>query len=396
VSFPTDRSDPARPPRVLLLITLAEVGGAQAYVASLLPALAGRFDVVVAAHGRGPLRAAAEDAGIRFVELDHVRRPIDPWHDLAGFVELVRLLRRERPDILHASSSKAGVLGRLAAWAAGVPIRIFTVHGWAFGAYSGPASRLYRWADRLARPVTTVTICVSEQERAAGIRAGTCSAERTVVIRNAVSLAGRPRAGHENPRPLLVAVGRLKAPKDFVTLVRALALLPPDSFEALIVGEGPDRATLERELRQLGLEAHVRLAGERHDVPDLLAAADIFVLPSVSEGLPVSVLEAMAAELPVVASRVGGLPELVKDGETGLLVEPRAADELAAALGRLVADRGLRRRLGAAGRAYLHSDFDPEAFARAHVDLYANELARRSLPAPRAADRLQATLALER
>jgi glycosyltransferase involved in cell wall biosynthesis len=380
---------------VLLLITLAEVGGAQAYVASLLPALAGRFDVVVAAHGRGPLRAAAAEAGVRFVGLEHVRRRINPWRDVAGFVELVRLLRRERPDILHASSSKAGVLGRLAAYAAGVPIRIFTVHGWAFAAYSGLASSLYRLADRLAQPLTTVTICVSENERAAGIRAGTCSAERTVVIRNAVPLDERPRGPHDRPRPLLVAVGRLKAPKDFVTLVRAFALLPPEAFEALIVGEGPDRRTLEAELRRLGLEDRVRLAGERHDVPVLLAGADIFVLSSVSEGLPVSVLEAMAAELPVVASRVGGLPELVVEGETGLLVSPGDSVELAAALERLVADRDLRRRLGAAGRAYAEAHFDPDSFRRAHVDLYSDELARRSLPVPAGADR-PPTLALSR
>jgi glycosyltransferase involved in cell wall biosynthesis len=369
---------------VLLLITLAEVGGAQTYVASLLPALAGRFDVVVAAHGPGPLRAAAAEAGVRFVGLEHVRRSINPWRDVAGFVELVRLLRRERPDILHASSSKAGILGRLAAVAAGVPIRIFTVHGWAFAAHSGLASSAYRWADRLARPLTTVTICVSENERAAGVRAGTCSAERTVVIRNAVRLDGPPRARDDRARPLLVAVGRLKAPKDFVTLVRALALLRPGSFDALIVGEGPDRPALEDEVRRLGLEDRVRFVGERHDVPDLLAAADAFVLSSFSEGLPVSVLEAMAAELPVVASRVGGMPELVLDGVTGLLVEPGDPDELAAALDRIVADRDLRRSLGIAGRSFAESHFDPDSFSRAHVDLYAEELARRSLPVPRA------------
>jgi glycosyltransferase involved in cell wall biosynthesis len=378
-----------------MLITLAEVGGAQTYVASLLPALVGRFDVVVAAHGPGPLRAAAAEADVRFVRLEHVRRPINPWRDLAGFVELVRLLRRERPDILHASSSKAGTLGRLAAFAAGVPIRIFTVHGWAFAAYSGLASRLYRWADRLLRPLTTMTICVSENERAAGVRAGTCSAERAVVIRNAVPIEGVPCARHLRARPRLVAVGRLKAPKDFVTFARALALLPPDSFEALVVGDGPDRPALETELGRLALEDRVRLAGERHDVSDLLAAADVFVLSSASEGLPVSVLEAMAANLPVVASRVGGVPELVVDGETGLLVEPGDPEELAAALERLVGDRNLRRSLGAAGRARAEVHFDPESFRRAHVDLYSAELARRRLPVPGRGDR-RATLAPSR
>jgi glycosyltransferase involved in cell wall biosynthesis len=371
-----------RRPRVLLLITLAEVGGAQTYVSLLLPVLAGRFDVAVAAHGPGPLRDAAAEAGVRFIALEHVRRPVSPWRDLAGFVELVRLLRRERPDILHASSSKAGVLGRLAAAAAGVPIRIFTVHGWAFAAHSGLAALFYRWADRVTRRLTTVTICVSENGRAAGIRAGTCSRERTVVIRNAVSLDGLPSPRHERERPRLVSVGRLKAPKDFATLARALAALPAGSFDALIVGDGPDRPALEAELRRLGLEHRARLLGERHDVPALLAAADVFVLSSVSEGLPMSVLEAMAAELPVVASRVGGLPELVVDGKTGFLVPPEDPHELAAALGRLIDDRDLRRRLGAVGRVHAETRFDLNSFRRAHLDLYAGELARRRLPVP--------------
>lgn len=368
---------------MLLLITLAEVGGAQTYVASLLPALVGKFDVAVAAHGSGPLRQATEAAGVRFLPLRSVRRPISLWRDLAGLLELVRLLRRERPDILHASSSKAGVLGRLAGFLAQVPVRIFTVHGWAFAAHSGIASRLYRWVDRLVEPLTTMTICVSEREREAGLAAGTCSSERTVVIPNAVDVAGAPRARPlERERPLILAVGRLKAPKDFPTLIRALSDLPPDSFQAMIVGDGPDRPGLEEEIQALGLSGRVRLAGERHDVPQLLAAADVFVLSSTSEGLPVSVLEAMAAGLPVIASRVGGVPEQVSDDETGLLVEPGDPNELAAALNRLTADASLRRRLGAAGRARAEHAFDLDPFRRAHVALYSRELARRRLPAP--------------
>ena len=106
-------------PRVLIVVTLAETGGAQTYVASLLPALVEEFDVVVAAHGPGPLLEAARRAGARFVALEHVRRPLSPWRDLRGLLELVALMRRERPDIVHANSSKAGVLGRLAAGVVG-------------------------------------------------------------------------------------------------------------------------------------------------------------------------------------------------------------------------------------------------------------------------------------
>jgi glycosyltransferase involved in cell wall biosynthesis len=361
-------------PRVLLVITLAEVGGAQSYVAALLPALAERYEVVLAAHGEGPLRGAAARVGARFVPLRHVRRPVNPLRDLAGLLELIALLRRERPRILHASSSKAGVLGRLAAVAARVPIRFFTVHGWAFSAYSGLPSLLYRVSDRLMAPLTTVTICVSETELAAGLEAGTCSAERSVVIHNAVDVSGALRSRHDRPTPRLIAVGRLKAPKDFLTLIRALATLPGQAFEALIVGDGPERSQIEAEIRRLDLQARVRLAGERSDVPELLAESDVFVLSSRSEGLPVSVLEAMAAELPVVATDVGGLAELVVDGETGILVPPGDEAALTEALGRVVADRELRRRLGTAGRARAESSFDLSAFRRAHLELYERQL----------------------
>jgi glycosyltransferase involved in cell wall biosynthesis len=375
-------SSGSRRPRIVLVITLAEVGGAQTYVVSLLPALTDRFDVVVAAHGQGPVREAAIAARARYTPLEHVRRPINPVRDLLGLIELVRLLRRERPDIVHASSSKAGVLARLAARFVRVPIRVFTVHGWAFLAYSGLSSRLYHWADRLVRPLTTTTICVSEGEQAAGLEANTCDGERTVVIPNAVDVSAAPQSQHDRATPVIVAVGRLKAPKDFITLVRAFSVLRPRSFEALIVGEGPDRRELEQEIHRLGLAARVRLAGERSDVPELLARADVFVLSSESEGFPVSVLEAMAAGLPVVASRVGGVPEAVLDGRTGLLVRPGDPAELAAALERLVAEPALRRRLGAAGRARAEECFDLERFRRAHVELYSRELARRGLPVP--------------
>ena len=134
-------------PRVLLLITLAETGGAQQYVASLLPALAEEYDVLVAAHGDGFLGDASRAAGVRYVSLAHVRRPLHPLHDVLGLVELYRLFRHERPMIVHANSSKAGILGRLAALAARVPVRLFTVHGWAFKAHRGLAALVYLWAD---------------------------------------------------------------------------------------------------------------------------------------------------------------------------------------------------------------------------------------------------------
>jgi glycosyltransferase involved in cell wall biosynthesis len=380
-----ERSRPATPAasadrngraRVFVLVTLGEVGGAQGYVASLLPALAGEYDVIVGAHGGAFVREASERFGVEFVPLEHLRRPISPWRDLRGFAELYRLLRRHRPDLLHASSSKAGVIGRLAAAAARVPVRIFTVHGWAFSAHSGTAAVLYRWADRVAGRATTATICVSQRERADGLRARTCRADRTVVIPNAVDVDAYAQAPLERDVPRLISVGRLAAPKDWSTLLSALTKLDTETFAGLvIVGDGPDRERVEAVLAGSSLERRVRLLGESDDVPGLLSDADVFVLASRSEGLPLSVIEAMAAGLPVVASDVGGLRELVRDAETGVLVPPGDPAAFADALRPLLADRQLRRRLGSAGRARAKALFDLSGFRRAHIELYRRELA---------------------
>ena len=355
---------------MLVLVTLAEVGGAQTYVASLVPALTEHYDVTVAAWGPGPLRAAVERAGATYVPLEHVRRALHPVHDLLGLVELVRLLRRVRPAVVHANSSKAGILGRVAAALTRVPVRIFTVHGWAFKAHHGAAAQIYLWADRAARPLTTHMICVADAELTAGLRARTCRRSRTVVIRNAVDVTGAPVAQLAGRPPLVVSVGRLKEPKDFESLFRAAARVDGD-FRLRVLGDGPDRPALERLLAELGLEQRVELAGDADDVPEQLAGADVFVLSSRSEGLPMSILEAMAAGLPVVATRVGGIPELVDDGRTGLLVGAGDVDALAEALQRLVDDPELRRTLGAAGRERAEAAFDLERFRREHLELYA-------------------------
>lgn len=341
-----------------------------------------RFDVAVAAHGRGPLRDAVRAAGARFLELEHVRRPLSPWRDLLGLLELAALVRRERPQIVHVNSAKAAALGRIAAWLAGVPIRIYTVHGWAFSAHEGWSAAVYLWVERLLRPLTTVTVCVAESERRAGQQARTCEEATTVVIRNGVELPER-----EDPKPRggpcrIVTVGRLQAPKDTLTFVRALAALKERPLEAVIVGEGPDRPALESEIRRLGLASAVELAGARDDVAKILAASDLFVLSSRSEGLPLSILEAMAAALPVIASSVGGIPEIVVEGETGFLVPPGDPQSLAGAIESLLDDSDLRRRLGAAGRDRVAQRFDLVSARQAHLDLYSALLAAAGLPQP--------------
>jgi len=365
-------------PRLLYVVTLAEVGGAQSYVRDLLPAAAEHFDVALAAHGDGPLRTAAERLGIPFVPLRFVRRPVSPLYDLLGLFELILLFRRFRPAVVHLNSSKVGILGRLAAVAAGVRTRVFTAHGWAFDATHGRASTLYLWADRAVRPLASMIICVSEHGRREGLAARVCTVEHSTVIANAVELGDQPR--RESPASStvdIVSVGRLAEPKDFSTLLRALARLEPGTARLRILGDGPLRDSLMTEIDELDLASVVELAGEVSDVRDQLSRADIFVLSSASEGMPISVLEAMAAGLPVVASAVDGMDELVADGETGFLVAPGRPEAFADGLQRLIDDPALRAALGDAGRRRAEARFSLPRWQKDHLDLYTTLLARR-------------------
>jgi glycosyltransferase involved in cell wall biosynthesis len=230
---------------------------------------------------------------------------------------------------------------------------------------------------------TSMIVCPAHAVRTAGLRARTCRADRSIVIPNAVDVAAFRRAHHSAQTPKILTVGRLAFPKTFSILLRALAIIERGTFHAAIAGDGPQRQQLEAEIAVLGLSGAVQLLGTRPDVVDLLADSDIFALSSRSECLPMSVIEAMAAGLPVVASAVGGVPELVEHGRTGILVPPDDPALLADAIARLVADGGLRRRMGEAGRARAEALFDVDGFRQEHFDLYARELARRDLPLPR-------------
>jgi glycosyltransferase involved in cell wall biosynthesis len=290
----------------------------------------------------------------------------------------VRLFRRLRPDVVHLNSSKAGVLGRIAAFTARVPVRIFTAHGWAFKAAAGFDSRLYLLADRAVEPVTSMVICVSENERRAGLAAGVCTEERSIVIRNAVEVGAAPSRNRGDQPPVqVVSVGRLAPPKDFSTLVAAVAQLPEGRAHLRVFGDGPLRGELEQQTRALGVDDSVEFSGEVPDVRPRLEDADVFVLSSLSEGMPVSILEAMAAGLPVVASAVPGLEEVVVEGETGFLAPPGDAAALAARLCQLVDDPALRISFGSAGRARAEERFSLPAWREAHFSLYRSLLAAR-------------------
>jgi sugar transferase (PEP-CTERM/EpsH1 system associated) len=300
-------------------------------------------------------------------------------NDVRLLWDLCRLFRRERPDVVHTHAWGTLLEGLVAARMARVPVIVHGEHGtlqlkahqrvlqrWGWGS----VDRLLSVSSRLAERIVETT----------GF-----SLARITTIRNGVDLTrfsgdnrvqARQSLGISAGSVTIATLGRLVEVKDHVTLLEALAIVRRQGHEclALIAGDGPLRQALTERAAALDLDGTVRFLGHRADAEAVLAAADVFVLSSRSEGLSNTILEAMASGLPVVATRVGGADEMVEDGATGMLVPPGNPEALAAAIAALIGDADLRRRLGRAARARAERDFSLEGMLRGYETLYVESL----------------------
>lgn len=348
----------------------------------------------------------AREMGIPVHPVAHLTRAISPRRDLLALAGILETLRRGSFDIVHTHNSKAGLLGRAAARLARVPAVIHTVHGWAFDQESSPGRRaLYRWIERGAAPLADRTLLVSEALEASARAAGIPGRRRRRVVHSGIDrgafLAARRDArrraalGADEGTFLVGQVSKLWEGKGHATLLEAFdrLLRVRPAGRLVLIGDGPLRASLEVTVRRLRLAARVRFLGHRVDVAALTAQLDAATLCSAYEGMGRVVLEAMAAGVPVVASRVGGITELVAEGRTGFLVPSGDAAALAARLGRLAAEPALRRRMGGAGRARADARFDEERMAARIAAVYREALAG---SAPRASGAAPAAVLLGR
>lgn len=382
-------TQPRKEIKILHLITELSTGGAQKALACLLRHLdRGRFIPAVACLYNGDKIVAQQirALGVPVTDLGMTAK----WRCDALW-RLYRLLRRERPTILHTWMFHANLSGRVLGRLAGVPIVISSRRNINIG---GP------WRDLLNRCTAWLddaVIAVCESAREAEIKRASAAPDKVVTIYNGVD-AGRfatvnLRAaaqvrhffGIAAEAPLLGAMGRLHPQKGFSDLLAALVQVREaiPSVRLLLVGDGGLRDSLETQAREMGLSGLVTFAGMRTDVPEILSALDVFVLPSLWEGMPNVLLEAMAAGLPVVATAVGGTPEVVVDGVTGLLVPPRDPAALAQAIATVLRDADVRRRMGEAGRERVERCFSLEEMVRRTEDLY-EELIREKIGSERA------------
>jgi len=360
--------------KVLRVIARLNMGGPALHVAYLAAGLRDRgYDTTLVAgtlaRGEDSMSFVAEDLGVRVERIADLSREISPLRDLRSVFALARVIRRERPQILHTHTAKAGAVGRVAALLAGdarPPIVVHTFHGHVLRGYFD-ALRTYgfRLLERWLATKTTKLIAVSPQVRDDLVALGVAPAEKFVVIRLGIELEERvsasPAARTEARRLLGVPddafvvgwIGRMTGVKNTDDVLAATKLLRDRGVDGwlLMVGDGPDRERIERRAHELGIVKRCLFLGYQEDVAPWYQAFDAMILPSVNEGTPVSAIESLAAGRPVVATRVGGVPDVVEEGEDGFLVEPGDAAALADRLAKLAGDPELRERMGDYGRA---------------------------------------------
>jgi len=370
--------------KILQVITLSETGGAQKvlyYLAAGLPP--GIFDVTVVCGPGGKLvRWLKEHGHVRVIEMPQLCRNISPLKDIAAFRGLYRFIRRESFDIVHCHSSKAGILGRLAASLAGVQNIIFTVHGWGITPGQNSLTKMvYILAERWAGMRSTRVVCVSKADLERGLKDGLAPPSRLEVIYNGVPLPEtkkgslRAELGLAHDDLLVGCVGRLskqKNPLYFLDVARYL-LSGPCSTKRLyfvLIGDGPLKRECMDFIEQNNLHKNIFLLGNRENAAGLAADFDIFCLLSLWEGLPLTIIEAMFNARPVVATNVGGVSELVIEGENGYLVSPGDKIKTVLLLSSLIGDGELREKMGRAGYLMARDKFSLKKMVDQYTSLY--------------------------
>jgi glycosyltransferase involved in cell wall biosynthesis len=389
-------------PRVGHVITRLILGGAQENTLHTVVGQRADYDVTLVIGvddgTEGTLRDRAVAANVRMLVVPTLVRPIRPLTDVLALLELVRLFRRERFEIVHTHSSKAGILGRLAAWIAGVPVVVHTQHGLPFHEYqAGWKNRFYIWFERRCAPITDLMICVSDRTTRGALDAGIGRPEQYVTIHSGFELdrflavrdrltppSAKQRLGIPSDALVVGKVARLfplKGHEQFLAAAPEIARAHPDAW-FLFVGDGPIRAQVEEKVAALGLKERTVFTGRVPPdvVPECIQAMDVVVHTSLREGLARVLPQAGAVGKPIVTFDLDGAPEIVKNGASGYLVAPLDTSALARRVSELLVDSDLRRNMGETGRQIVENMFSLERMLRRINEEYERLLAARECP----------------
>lgn len=364
--------------RVAYIITQLELGGAQKHLLSLLERLdSKRFhSILLTSAEPGPLTSYAKELlGDRLIEIDSLKREVNPMLDIKAGWEIFSVLQTHPVDLVHTHSSKAGILGRWGAHRAGIKNIVHTVHGFGFT----PARplwerRLYIGMERRAAAVTSRIVAVSNAAIEEGCRwnIGIRSQYEWIPCGIESKEFEMQELKIPSSNPLVTMIACFKPQKSPLDFVRAAAKVAPDFPQArfFMVGDGVLRSQIEKERERLNLREKLTLAGWRRDIPAILAASQVVVLTSRWEGLPLTLLEAMASRKPIVATAVGGTPEIVRDGENGFLSPAGDVEAIARSIRRLLENPDLAAAMGEYGRKRLSADYEVTETVKRLENLY--------------------------
>jgi glycosyltransferase involved in cell wall biosynthesis len=391
--------------RILRVIARLNMGGPALHVSYLTKGLEDRgyHTTLVAgklARGEDSMSFVAEELGVEVVALGELHREVSPLYDPVAVSRLVQEIKRVRPHILHTHTAKAGAVGRSAALLAGdarPPVIVHTFHGHVLRGYFDPVrTRFFQETERALARHTTRLVAVGPEVRDDLVELGVAPREKFTVIRLGIDLESRvlgdpgQRAefrrlfGIPEERFVVGWIGRMTAIKCVPDVLATFKRLLDRGIDATLclVGDGPDRDAIELEASRLGIARHILFVGYQREVAPYYAFFDALLLPSANEGTPVVAIEALAAQRPVVATRVGGVPDVVTEGEDGFLADVGDVDGLAAALERLARDPELRRRMGEAGRKRVVPRYRVERLVDDVDALYRELLAEQGLSEP--------------
>jgi glycosyltransferase involved in cell wall biosynthesis len=355
----------------------------------------GFYKMELAVAPRGPLIGLVREHGMRVRTFKHFVQPLDPFRDLLALLDLTAFLRNEGYHLIHTHNSKAGFIGRLAGKWAGVPVSVHTVHGFAFHDQEPPwRQALFRNLERLAGHWCDKMIFISQPLIDWALREGVTNESKVVKIYSGIELDHfhpvsaeekrkiRKKWGINQKDAVIGMVSKLWEGKGHEILIRAFQEIKKEIKEArlVIVGEGYLHDPLVSLVDRLGLTDSVLFTGFQMDVFEIIATFDVTVLPSFFEGMGRVLLEAMAMEKPVVASRVGGIPDLVEDGVNGFLVSPGKIRELREGLLKVLCDRKLARKLGRQGRKRINDQFSAETMVQSIDKIYRKLLSMKGIP----------------
>jgi len=357
--------------KVVHIITKLEFGGAQTSTLYTVEKLAEKKDYKVFLFtSPGYLSKRAEKLHKVSLKYFPFRREINPFWDIITFILLFRELKKIKPDIVHTHSSKAGILGRWAAYLSGVSLIYHTIHGFPFHNFQSIFLRsFYSFLERITAKITTRLIAITQEDIKKGLSVGIGESQKYILIRDGIDFGrfenikiekeGKKKELGIREEKVVGTVACFKPQKNLKDFVKMATLIKVPNTAFVIVGDGELRKALELEIKRSGLEERFYLLGWREDIEEVMCIFDVFVLTSLWEGLPKSLLEAFALGIPAVAYGVDGIKEMIKNGENGFLIPPKDVHILAERVKKLLVEGDLRRKMGVkAKRIKNREEFD--------------------------------------